>query len=192
MAYHISKYPVTNAQYARFLEAHPDIPAPHVDADWARIYNWDAQRRTYPAGKGNYPVVLVTWDEALAYCKWVNGRLPTQEEWERAARGLDNREYPWGNTFDATCANTRESGIGGTTPVGVFVDGESADGVLDMAGNVWEWTSSDYNLQTKVIRGGAWNFPAESAKTFVTERSRPDNRSNAIGFRVVFAAPKSA
>lgn len=188
MAYQIAKYPVTNAQYARFLQAHPEIPVPYVDADWARIYNWDAEQRTYPRGKGNYPVVLVTWDEAAAYCTWSGGRLPSQEEWERAARGLDGRAYPWGSDFDTTYANTRESGIGSTTPVGVFVDGASAAGLLDMAGNVWEWTSSDYNLQTKVIRGGAWNFPAESAQTFTVERSRTDNRSNAIGFRVAFHA----
>ncbi|HOU15272.1 MAG TPA: SUMF1/EgtB/PvdO family nonheme iron enzyme [Anaerolineae bacterium] len=193
LAYRIRRCLVTNAEYAQFLQAHPDIPVPQTRDDWGRAYNWDPERRTYPAGKGNHPVVLVTWDEAAAYCAWAGGRLPTQEEWERAARGLDGRAYPWGNEFAAGRANTRESGLGAPTPVGVFVDGASPEGLLDMAGNVWEWTASDYNLQTKVIRGGAWNFPADSAKVCAVERSRPDNRSPAIGFRVVFpASPKPA
>ncbi|HOT92063.1 MAG TPA: SUMF1/EgtB/PvdO family nonheme iron enzyme [Anaerolineae bacterium] len=186
LAYRIRRYLVTNAEYAQFLQVHPDIPVPQAREDWARAYNWDPERRTYPPGKGNHPVVLVTWDEAAAYCAWVGGRLPTQEEWERAARGRDGRLYPWGNEFVPGRANTRESGLGSPTPVGVFVDGESPEGLLDMAGNVWEWTASDYNLQTKILRGGAWNFPADSAKVFAFERSRPDNRSHAIGFRVVF------
>lgn len=190
LPYRIGKYPVTNAQYAQFLQAHPEIPVPFIDENWARLYNWDPDRRAYPEGKGNFPVVLVTCDEAAAYCAWAGGRLPTQEEWERAARGVDGRSYPWGDEFAATRANTRESGIGSTTPVGVFPEGESPTGVLDMAGNTWEWTSSDFNLQTKVIRGGAWNFPADSAKVFVSERSRPDHRSHAIGFRVAFAAAR--
>ncbi len=185
-AYRIGRYLVTQAQYAEFLHAHPEIPAPYVDEDWARVYNWDPEQRTYPAGRSNQPVVLVTWDEAAAYCAWAGGRPPTQEEWERAARGVDGRNYPWGETFTPSSANTRESGLGGPTPVGVFAEGESPNGALDMAGNVWEWTASDYDQNTKVLRGGAWNFPAESARTFVSERSRPHNRSHAIGFRVVF------
>jgi len=185
-AYRIGRYLVTQAQYAEFLQAHPEIPVPYVDEDWARVYNWDPEQRTYPAGRSNQPVVLVTWDEAAAYCAWTGGRLPTQEEWERAARGSDGRDYPWGETFTPAHANTRENGLGGPTPVGVFVEGESPSGALDMAGNVWEWTVSDHDHNTKILRGGAWNFPAESARTFVFERSRPHNRSHAIGFRVVF------
>ncbi|MGC9394458.1 MAG: SUMF1/EgtB/PvdO family nonheme iron enzyme [Anaerolineae bacterium] len=185
-AYRIGRYLVTQAQYAEFLQAHPEIPVPYVDEDWARVYNWDPETRTYPAGRSNQPVVLITWDEAAAYCAWAGGRLPTQEEWERTARGTDGRSYPWGENFTLTHANTRESGLGGPTPVGVFVEGESPTGVLDMAGNVWEWTASDHDEDTKILRGGAWNFPAESAHTYGSERSRPHNRSHAIGFRVVF------
>jgi len=185
-AFRIGCYLVTQAYYAEFLQAHPEIPVPYVDEDWARVYNWDPEKRTYPAGRSNQPVVLVTWDEAATYCAWAGGRLPTQEEWERAARGIDGRSYPWGETFAPAHANTRESGVGGPTPVGVFVEGESPSGALDMAGNVWEWTASDYDPNAKVLRGGAWNFPAESARTFVSERSRPHNRSHAISFRVIF------
>lgn len=188
LPYRITRYLVTNRQYAAYLRAHPSVPAPYVDAAWANAYNWDRKERTYPPGKGNFPVVLVTWEEAKAYCAWIGGRLPTQEEWERAARGVDGRMYPWGNTFDARKTNTRESGLGSPTPVGLFIEGLSPEGLLDAAGNVWEWTSSDYNLKTKVLRGGAWSFAADSARVFASERSLPHNRSAAIGFRVAFAA----
>jgi formylglycine-generating enzyme required for sulfatase activity len=188
LPYRITRYLVTNRQYAAFLRAHSSVPAPYVEAAWANAYNWDREQRTYPPGKGNFPVVLVTWSEARDYCAWVGGRLPTQEEWERAARGLDGRMYPWGNSFDMRKANTRESGLGGPTPVGLFIEGLSPEGLSDAAGNVWEWTSSDYNLKTKVLRGGAWSFAAESARVFASERSLPHNRSAAIGFRVAFAA----
>ena len=188
LPYRITRYLVTNRQYAAFLRAHPSVPVPYVEAAWANAYNWDREQRTYPPGKGNFPVVLVTWSEARDYCAWVGGRLPTQEEWERAARGLDGRMYPWGNHFDMRKANTRESGLGGPTPVGLFIEGLSPEGLFDAAGNVWEWTSSDYNLKTKVLRGGAWSFAAESARVFASERSLPHNRSAAIGFRVAFAA----
>ncbi len=188
LPYRIARYPVTNRQYARFLQEHPDFPVPYVTEEWGRAYNWDSARRTYPEGKGNFPVLLVTWDEAQAYCEWVGGRLPTQPEWERAARGTDGRLYPWGNRFDPLLANTRESGLGSPTPVGIFAAGQSPDGLFDMAGNVWEWTADEQRQQAKIIRGGAWNFPAESAQVFAYEISRPGNRSHCIGFRVAFDA----
>jgi hypothetical protein len=114
--YRLGKYPVTNAQYARFLEANPNVPAPYVEADWAQPYNWDREHRTYPEGKATLPVVLITWEEAWAYCVWAGGRLPTEEEWERGARGDDGRTYPWGEVEDPLYANVRESGLGGLTP----------------------------------------------------------------------------
>ncbi len=183
--YRIGRYLVTNAAYARFLEAHPQIPVPYVNADWAYPYNWDPDRRTYPEGKANFPVTLITYEEAEAYCRWVGGRLPTEEEWERAARGDDGRTFPWGEAAEAQRANVRETGLGSITPVGCFLEGTSPYGLFDAAGNVWEWTSSDFNAQTKVIRGGAWNFGLESARTFVRERSQPGFRGH-IGFRVLF------
>jgi formylglycine-generating enzyme required for sulfatase activity/energy-coupling factor transporter ATP-binding protein EcfA2 len=184
--YRIGKYPVTNAQYAAFLKANPKVPVPFVDADWAQPYNWDPEQRTFPEGKANLPVVLVTHREARAYAAWVGGRLPTEEEWERAARGDNGRSFPWGETPTPSRANVRESGLGSPTPVGVYLDGRSSYGLLDAAGNVWEWTVSDFNGDTKSIRGGAWNFSLDSARTFVRECSHPDNRSHSIGFRVAF------
>jgi formylglycine-generating enzyme required for sulfatase activity len=184
MTFRIGRYPVTNAQYARFLQANPRYPVPYVDEEWARPYNWDPVTRTYPEGKANHPVVLVSWEDAQAYCAWAGVRLPTEEEWERAARGEDGRAYPWGASFDPTRANVRESGIGSTTPVGIYPEGASPYGLLDCAGNVWEWTSTPYDDEEFIIRGGAWNFFAEDARTFIRERARRDHRSHCVGFRV--------
>lgn len=184
MAFRIGRYPVTNAQYARFLQANPHYPVPYIDEEWARPYNWDPVTRTYPEGKANHPVVLVSWEDAMAYCAWAGVRLPTEEEWEKAARGEDGRVYPWGPSFDPARANVRESGIGGTTPVGIYPEGASPYGLLDCAGNVWEWTASPYDEDEMVIRGGAWNFFAEDARVLVRERARRDHRSHCVGFRV--------
>ncbi len=204
MAYCIGRYPVTNAQYARFLAENPSHPVPRLDEDWARPYNWNLHRRTYPQGKANHPVVLVSWKDALAYCEWAGVRLPTEEEWEKAARGEDGRAYPWGDVFDPIWANVRKSGIGSTTPVGVYPEGASPYGLLDCAGNVWEWTSSQAGAGSSdgsqshpegqvIIRGGSWNFRAEDARCFARDHSQPGNRSNRIGFRVATGpVPKEA
>ncbi|MEE8389936.1 MAG: P-loop NTPase fold protein, partial [Anaerolineae bacterium] len=107
MAYRIGRYPVTNEQYARFLADNPAYPVPYLDEVWAEPYNWHPQRRTYPEGKANHPVVLVSQEDALAYCKWAGVRLPTEIEWEKAARGEDGRIYPWGDEFSPERANVR-------------------------------------------------------------------------------------
>lgn len=185
MAYRIGRYPVTNLQYARFLAAVPSHPVPYVPEPWAEPYNWDPRKRTYPEGKANHPVVLVSFEDALAYCKWAGVRLPTEEEWEKAARGEDGRIYPWGDEFDPERANVRESGIGSTTPVGVYPAGASPYGLLDCAGNVWEWTASQTPGGQMVLCGGSWNFRAEDARCFSREQARADHRSSRIGFRVV-------
>lgn len=185
MAYRIGRYPVTNDQYARFLAANPEYPAPYRDEVWAEPYNWDRRRRTYPEGKSNHPVVLVSLHDALAYCEWAGVRLPTELEWEKAARGEDGRPYPWGASFDPDLANAREGGIGATTPVGVYPNGASPYGLLDCAGNVWEWTTTRTGENQVAIRGGSWNFYAKDTRCFVRETSQPGYRSNRIGFRVV-------
>ncbi|MBN1260698.1 MAG: SUMF1/EgtB/PvdO family nonheme iron enzyme [Anaerolineae bacterium] len=184
--YGISKHAVTNVQYAHFLDAHPHIPAPYVNAAWARPFNWDPAERTFSEGRANFPVVLVTWEEAQAYCAWKGGRLPTEMEWERAARGDDGRLFPWGSEVEITRANVRETGIGSLTPVGVFLEGISPYGLFDMAGNVWEWMARDLEDGMAIIRGGAWNVPLDAARSYVRELSRIDIRSRSIGFRVAF------
>ncbi len=162
-AYYMYKTEVTVAQYLTFCTATrrkmPDAP------DWG----W----------KGNHPIVNVNWNDAKAYANWAGMALPTEAQWEKAARGIDGRVYPWGTTWDTTkCANWDNSGKGntirrGTHPVGSFPTGASPYGVMDMAGNAWEWCADWYgedyykNAPTKnptgpvtgenhVLRGGSW------------------------------------
>jgi formylglycine-generating enzyme required for sulfatase activity len=160
--YYIDIYEVTNLQYKKFNDAtHGRSPR-----------NW--RNRTFPEGKADHPVVYVSWEDANAYCQWAGKRLPTDQEWEKAARGTDGRMFPWGDEFDTAKANTplrwQEIGrFGDTTPVGSFEQGKSPFGVYDMSGNVWEWTSSwyeaypgnktkseSYGERYKTLKGGSW------------------------------------
>jgi len=115
---------------------------------------------------------------------WGTGKTSLMRMIE-AARGSDGRQYPWGDEFDPEWANVRESGVGGTTPVGVHPDGASPYGLLDCAGNVWEWTTSRVGEDQIVICGGSRNFHADDARCFSRDYSHPHHRSNRIGFRVV-------
>jgi formylglycine-generating enzyme required for sulfatase activity len=135
--YAISRVSITNAQYQFFMQATDHEPPK----------NWIGKRT--PRSREIHPVVNVSWNDALAYCRWlseVTGKpitLPSEAEWEKAARGAqDARAYPWGDAFDAARCNVHESGFGDTTPVGIFLNGASPYGCLDMVGNVWDWTRS--------------------------------------------------
>ncbi len=156
-AFYIDRYEATNAEYARFVAA----TGSRAPSDW--------KEGRFPAGQERRPVTLVNWYEADRYCKWAHQRLPTEAEWEKAARGTDGREYPWGNAFDGKRANTGESGREDLAPVGSFPSGASPYGVEDMAGNVWEWTAdwyqpypgsgyryAEFGEKSKVLRGGSW------------------------------------
>jgi serine/threonine protein kinase len=145
--FQIAKYPVTNTQYRLFLEAYPQHPPP---------VHWKG--RQYPGGKPNNPVVGVSLHDALSFCRWLGCHLPSEEEWEKAARGEDGRTYPWGEDWqDGKYCNNWESGIGATTPVDKYPQGASPYGVWDMCGNVWEWTASEYQGPfMHVLRGGSW------------------------------------
>ncbi|MCU0485999.1 MAG: bifunctional serine/threonine-protein kinase/formylglycine-generating enzyme family protein [Anaerolineales bacterium] len=183
-AYLIGKYPVTQAQYQKFIDANPNHPVPYGEADWAKPYNWDRQKRTRPAGKGDHPVVLVSWNDAQAFCKWANCRLPTEEEWEKAARGEDGRTYPWGNEEpDRTRANFNRNEKGTTTVGRYSPRRDSPYGCADMSGNVWEWTASKYDANRYVLRGGSWydvpNFLRVADRLDVD----PTGRDYGIGFR---------
>ncbi|MBN1937350.1 MAG: formylglycine-generating enzyme family protein [Anaerolineae bacterium] len=137
-AYEIGRYPVTNAQYAAFVAATNHNPPKY----WNDIHFSDEL--------SGHPVVYVTWLDAMAYVKWLKAqtdkpyRLPTEAEWEKAARGDDGRLWPWGNEWNPECANWRPGDSGETTPVGQYspAGGDSPYGCADMAGNVWEWCSS--------------------------------------------------
>jgi len=161
-AFWIDKYEVTNLQYQQFIEATGRHSPKHF------------QNRTFPEGKIDHPVTYVSWYDADAYCKWAGKRLPTDAEWEKAARGTDGRIFPWGDEFEVNNANTpvRWQSLnqeGDTSPVGAFPAGKSPYGLFDMAGNVWEWTDSwyrqypgnthpseNYGEQYKTLKGGSW------------------------------------
>ncbi|MBN1888856.1 MAG: SUMF1/EgtB/PvdO family nonheme iron enzyme [Thermoflexales bacterium] len=143
-AFYIDRYPVTNEEYKRFAD---DVshPVPYYSLSWCdtRDYNWDPQTRMFPEGKARHPVVLVTWQDALAYANWAGKRLPTEAEWERAARGVDGRLWPWGNDKLVGRTNTLEAGLAQPSEIDQYSpEGDSPDGVGGMIGNVWEWTSS--------------------------------------------------
>jgi formylglycine-generating enzyme required for sulfatase activity len=196
--FYIDQTPVTNAEYKKFLDANPDQEVPYLAAAIAQSFNWDKTARTFPATRDQYPVVLVTWQQATAYCKWAGGRLPTEAEWEKAARGTDGRIYPWGNEWDASKANTAESRRQDATPVGQFSTGASPYGALDMVGNVWQWTSSldksyPYNANDgredrnaaglRITRGGSWLFGAAVSRVATRNRFESTDVSLSIGFR---------
>lgn len=184
-------------------------------------------------GVANHPVANVSWHEALAYGRWLTGQLrasdetpeplatllrtggdsrrpwqvtlPSEAEWERAARGVDGRIYPWGNDPDSNRANYFDTGIGLTSAVGCFSAGTSPYGVEELSGNVWEWTRSlwgkDFgypyrpsvsreNLDApddarRVVRGGSFNFYRRNVRAAFRDRNAPDDRSSDLGFRVV-------
>jgi sulfatase modifying factor 1 len=168
----IDKTPVTNAEYARFVADTGHMPPKH----------WKG--KTPPDELLDHPVTWVSWHDAAAYAEWAGKRLPTEEEWEKAARGSDGREYPWGDRFDPSRCNTKESGIRNSTPVGQYSpQGDSPYGCVDMAGNVWEWTASDFDKSNKVLRGGSWdNYPGDA---LCAHRGRypPLNWYISVGFR---------
>ncbi len=174
--YWMARTPVTNAEYARFVAETGHKPPEH----------WNG--KTPPKELADHPVVYVDWNDAAAYAEWAEGRLPTEEEWEKAARGTDGREYPWGNTFDKSNCNSIEGGVGGTTPVGKYSPaGDSPYGVADMAGNVWEWTASEYEKGVWVGRGGAFNFSGRGVRCAFRYFWGPLYRGQDLGFRVVLS-----
>ena len=149
-------------------------------------------------GAGQHPMTKVTWYRAKQYCEKIGGRLPTEPEWEKAARGTDGRTYPWGNEPDETKANIRgkKDGYRYSAPVGLDQYGASPYGIRDMSGNVWEWTADwyqphlgnihpndFYGEQFRVIKGGSWFSNMDLARITVRGKSLPDRRNNFLGFR---------
>jgi formylglycine-generating enzyme required for sulfatase activity len=203
-AYYIDQYEVTNEQYQAYL----------VESNRKPPRYW--VNNQYPAGKDHHPVSWVTWEEANGYCQWLGKTLPTEAQWEKAARGTDGRIYPWGNDFDPAKANIGGS-TGGTKPVGSYEAGKSPYGIYDMIGNVWEWTADWYDpypgakltadfyqnklgKRYKVIRGLSWSpighYDAEDAKAVVEHYARasyrlfyyPTDGLEDLGFRCVKSA----
>lgn len=178
--FYIARYELTNDEYARFVKA----TGHRAPSDW--------KGGRPPAGEGRHPVVHVTLEDALAYAKWAKVRLPTELEWERAARGQKGLAYPWGNVWDPSKGNFAP---GGTLPVGSKPLDRSPDGLFDMGGNVMELTlaKDDPTGKTKgpVIKGGHWSdaFHAAYALTFSRWPVDRDYQDAATGFRVAKSVP---
>jgi hypothetical protein len=181
--FYIDRYPVTNEEYALFIQNNPGHEPPPA---------W--RGRAAPQHLLDHPVVGVSWQDAQAYAAWAGKRLPTAEEWQRAAGGPQRRRYPWGDAFVPGRCNTREAGEGGATPVGKYSPaGDSAYGVTDMAGNVWEWLSDEAGTggQYRQLRGGAWFYSADFARIDYDRFWRkPGQRQDVIGFRLCFNGPQ--
>ncbi len=193
-AFEIAQFPVTNLEYYTFI----------WDSGYRIPRAWVGY--TYPDGMEHHPVVGISKLDAEAYIHWINRknedsfRLPTEAEWERAARGEDGRIYPWGDTFDPWRCNTAESAKKSTTPVGEYSpSGDSLCGAADMVGNVWEWTQSLFmpypyipNANREevkpsgryVVRGGSWYYTRKLARCAVREGVLPEHLSPLIGFRL--------
>ncbi|MFH0925434.1 MAG: SUMF1/EgtB/PvdO family nonheme iron enzyme, partial [bacterium] len=180
-SYYINKNEVTNAEYKKFVDA-TKHKVPYFNKKWASAYNWNPKTRMYPRGKKNYPVVLVTWQDASAYAKWAGKRLPTEAEWEKAARGDQNFIFPWGNAWDINKLNAWIKVPQFTKPVGSYEAGKSPYGCYDMAGNVWEWCSDWYDENSyksspaqdpkgpavgkaHTVRGGSWGSEQWDCRT---------------------------
>jgi formylglycine-generating enzyme required for sulfatase activity len=190
-SYLIDRFPLTNAQYKRFINAGGYRERRY----WSEQgWNWkEREKVTEPPllnhpryGILSAPVVGISWYEAEAYARWAGKRLATEQEWERAARGdEDDREYPWGDEFDPSKCNTSEGGISQPTPVGSYPGGVSPHGCYDMAGNVWEWTESLYEKgeTLRVLRGGSWNYYLDFARCSKRFWSDPDDWYDDLGVR---------
>jgi len=201
--YFIGKYPITNTQYQAFVQETKNRPPS----------GWDGEN--YPIEKSDHPVVNVSWADAQAYCKWLSQktgkqyRLPTEAEWEKAARGGDGRIYPWGDVFDPQKANIIETKIGNTTPVGQFsqAGGDSPYGCADMVGNVWEWCADwfyekeyknrssqavkdppgPWNGDARVRRGGTWGSNRDFARCACRHGAVADYIGHNLGFRLALS-----
>lgn len=205
----IGKHEITNAQYRAFVDA-----GGYANGAWWSEEGWNwlqKSKRKQPSfwtkaqwNGDDYPVVGVTWYEADAFARWAGMRLPTEAEWEKAARGTDGRWWPWGNEWDAARTNSEESALGRTTPVGSYPAGASPYGALDMAGNVSEWCSDwrvdDYYKESpasnpagpltgmeRVARGGEFDAHWDWARCAARGWGAPHSNSIRMGFRV--AAP---
>jgi len=197
--YYIAKNVVTVQQYLAFCAAtgREKPSAPDFNANWSKL---------------DHPIVNVSWDDAVAYCAWLSKEtglkvsLPTEAEWEKAARGGDGRAYPWGDTFDSgklQCSKQKVGDAGGTASVGSYPSGASPYGVLDMAGNVWQWCSDWYDTdyyknspqhnppgaasgQNRLLRGGSWYSLISSIfRCAIRNLVAPENKDSVNGFRYV-------
>ncbi len=201
--YYIYKYEVTNRQFKKFVK----------ETGYQAEGNWE---KWITSGTDDYPVVMVSWNDAKAYCRWAMVRLPTEAEWEKAARGTDGRIYPWGNTWNPTYCNNKDTPLKtrkgktrmlfkntGILPVGFFEKDKSPYGVMDMAGNVSEWTRDWFGEdedwvkdvknptgppkgEDKILKGGSFYKPVTSCQIPYLEDNYPSSNDTDYGFRCVW------
>ena len=198
--FYIDRYQVTNSQYLRFVHATQYRSASkeflaHLEPD---IRSGDS---SVPSELSTHPVTYVTYDDAVAYAEWLDKRLPTEIEWELAARGLDGREYPWGNDWQDGRCNSEEAARNGTVAVGSYELGKTVYGCYDMAGNAWDWTASWYQAypgakpehhnaqdmgeRNRVIRGGSYAWPNFDQRCAFRAIKEPEKALPEISFRCV-------
>ena len=216
-AFLMDEHEVTNLKYKKFVLANPHWQKDRIERafhDGRYLLNWNGN--DYPAGKSNHPVTHVSWYAAMAYAVWLGKRLPTEAEWEYAARGgLSNKKYPWGDVIDQENANYGKN-IGGTTPVGKYPP--NGYGLYDMAGNVWEWCLDEYyknfyfrsprnnpfseansidwvishfaTIKTaRMLRGGSWMNDPRHLRVADRNAGTPVGTDFNSGFRCVRAIP---
>ena len=189
----IFKYEVTNQEYSQCVEAKKCKSPKAFDSYTVKNYYGNS-------GYDNYPVVNLTWQQASDYCQWIGGSLPTEAQWEIAARGVDGRIYPWGNNLPDRDYANYASNNGDTMEVGSFENGMSPYRAMDMAGNVWEWVEDRYgdyeagDLENpsgpnsgseRVIRGGSWGSDVESIRSSNRYAISPNEYYGNLGFRCV-------
>lgn len=199
LGYDIGKTPVTNDQYATFI-ADTGHPAPELSRDeWSRqglIYNYDTIEPFLwsdgkpPRGRGDHPVVLVSWQDANAYVQWLSTKtgedwhLPSELHWEKAVRGPDGTFYPWGNIFKPELLNSGDRGPFDTMPVGQFEAGPY--GVVDGVGQVFEWTATSSQAGYRIVKGGSWDDRGCGVCRPAARHGRPEHLKHIlIGFRVM-------
>jgi len=191
--FYIDRYDVTNARYERCVSAgvcHPPFPIS------SRMRSEYCGHPRY----ADYPVIYVSWQDADDYCRWAGKRLPSEAEWEKAARGVTGRRWPWGNRWDPQKLNSWSAGLHDTTQVGGYPQGGSPYGAMDMAGNVWEWVADWYEYgyygrapdrnpygpsrgRSKVLRGGSWLSDSQYTRTTFRFPRPSDYRTASFGFR---------
>jgi formylglycine-generating enzyme required for sulfatase activity len=213
-AFWIDRTEVTNARYVQFLNAlgeHTSACGGHdcaetqVEDKYSHILRQD-EHYVVESGFEDHPVAQVSWYGAQAYCLWAGVRLPTEAEWEKAARGVDGRLYPWGNE-SPDCDRAQYGDCGGeTVPVGSRLAGVSPYGVMDMTGNVWEWVADWYDSayyasspaqnpqgpdsgERRVFRGGSWGYPPAFLRASDRARNRPTYAGFNVGFRCAATKP---
>jgi serine/threonine-protein kinase len=191
--FYIDKEPVTQAQYGKFIEA--------TGYKGRGESVGSGSPKTLPGDSFDRPVTNESWEDAQAFCQWKGQRLPTEAEWEFAARGTDGRLYPWGNSFNSALVDSLEAGLGHPEPVGIRPNNASPFEVLDMSGNVWQWCADGYKPypgqtsaffipdDAKVIRGGSFKSDQEHVTTTTRNLDHASTRSPLIGFRCARSMP---